>query len=160
MRRSSSARTLGLEAFTVLLVCLSDSWYGQIHSLPYAGRSLPGRGTAPERIAVCIKIGTRARKKRTDMGHAYAGGLKPPERMSHACKASAVRWRAFVLFRVFLYHSAFSFYALMCLSSVLVLVEEEVFFAGVVGPDVFYAFIDLTLIFHLLQVFYYFERST
>ena len=55
MRHSSSARTLGLEAFTVLLVCLSDSWCGQIHSLPYAGRSLPGRGTAPERIAVCIK---------------------------------------------------------------------------------------------------------
>ena len=33
---------------------------------------------------------------------------------------------------------------------ILLLVEEEIFFAGVVGPDVFDALVDFALIFHLL----------
>ena len=37
------------------------------------------------------------------------------------------------------------------------LVEEEVFFAGVVGPDIFDAFVDFAFVFHLLKVFDDFE---
>ena len=40
------------------------------------------------------------------------------------------------------------------------LVEEEIFFAGIIGPDIFYTFIYFTFIFHLLQVFNNFERCT
>lgn len=36
-------------------------------------------------------------------------------------------------------------------------VEEEVFFGGVVGPDVFDAFVGLAFVFHFLKVLDYFE---
>ena len=44
-------------------------------------------------------------------------------------------------------------------SLVFILVEEEVVVAGVVGPDVFDAFVDLALIFDLLEILYHLHRS-
>ena len=44
-------------------------------------------------------------------------------------------------------------------SLVFILVEEEVVVAGVVGPDVFDAFVDLAFIFDLLEILYYLHRS-
>ena len=40
---------------------------------------------------------------------------------------------------------------------ILVLVEEEVFFGGVVGPDVFDAFVGFAFVFDFLKVFDYFH---
>ena len=48
---------------------------------------------------------------------------------------------------------------LVCLS-ILILVEEEVFFGGVVGPDVFYAFVGVAFVFDFLEVFDNFERGS
>ena len=42
---------------------------------------------------------------------------------------------------------------------ILVFVEEEVFFGGVVGPDVFDAFVSVAFVFDFLEVFDYFERG-
>ncbi len=42
---------------------------------------------------------------------------------------------------------------------VFLFVEEEVVVAGVVGPDVFDAFVDLALIFDLLEILYHLHRS-
>ena len=36
---------------------------------------------------------------------------------------------------------------------VFVLVEEEIFFCGIVGPDVFDALVHIAFVFNLLQVF-------
>lgn len=41
--------------------------------------------------------------------------------------------------------------------SILILIEEKVFFSGIIGPDVFNAFIDFTFVLNLLQVFDYFK---
>ena len=40
---------------------------------------------------------------------------------------------------------------------VFVFVEEEVFFGGVVGPDVFDGFVGFAFVFDFLEVFDYFE---
>ena len=45
---------------------------------------------------------------------------------------------------------------LVCLS-IFVLVEEEVFFGGVVGPDVFDGFVGVAFVFDFLKVLDYFE---
>ena len=39
-----------------------------------------------------------------------------------------------------------------CFVSILVLVEEEVFLGGVVGPDILDGFVDVALVLYLLQV--------
>ena len=41
---------------------------------------------------------------------------------------------------------------LLRLFLILILVEQEVFLGGIVGPDVFNAFIDIAFVFYLLQV--------
>ncbi len=41
--------------------------------------------------------------------------------------------------------------------SILLLVEEEVFFGGVVGPDIFDAFVGFAFVFDFLEVFDYFH---
>ena len=41
---------------------------------------------------------------------------------------------------------------------VFVLVEEEVFFCRIVGPDVLDALVDVTLILYLLQILQHFKR--
>lgn len=41
--------------------------------------------------------------------------------------------------------------------SILLFVEEEVFFGGVVGPDVFDAFVGFAFVFDFLKVLYHFE---
>ena len=43
---------------------------------------------------------------------------------------------------------------------IFLLVEEEVFFAGVVGPNVFDTLIDFTFVFHFLEVLDDFERNS
>ena len=43
---------------------------------------------------------------------------------------------------------------------ILVLVEQEIFLGGVVGPNLFDTLVDITLVFYLLQVLQYFEGST
>ena len=43
---------------------------------------------------------------------------------------------------------------------VLILVEQEIFFSRIVGPDVFDALIHLTFILNLLQILQYFEWSS
>ena len=49
------------------------------------------------------------------------------------------------------------FYLCPQIGLVLFFVEEEVFFGGVVGPDVFNAFVCFALVFHFLEVFNHFE---
>ncbi len=41
---------------------------------------------------------------------------------------------------------------------VFLLVEEEIFFRRVVGPNFLYAFVYVAVIFYLLQIFEYFKR--
>ena len=43
---------------------------------------------------------------------------------------------------------------------ILLFVEEEIFFAGIIRPNIFNTFINLAFIFHFLKVFDNFERST
>ncbi len=50
-----------------------------------------------------------------------------------------------------------SFYFLRLL--VLLFIKEEVFFTWIIRPNVFHAFVNFTFIFHLLQVFDYFQGS-
>ena len=42
---------------------------------------------------------------------------------------------------------------------ILLLVEEEIVFRGVVGPNIFYRLIDVAFVFDLLKVFQYFQRG-
>ena len=55
-----------------------------------------------------------------------------------------------------LVHCFISCYA-QCGSLIFLFVEEEVFIGGVVGPDVFDAFVGVAFVFHFLEVFDYFE---
>lgn len=43
---------------------------------------------------------------------------------------------------------------------ILILVEEEVFFGGVVGPYVFDGLVDFAFLFEFLEVFYHFHRGS
>lgn len=44
-------------------------------------------------------------------------------------------------------------------TSILVLVKEKIFVAWVVGPQVFDALVDLTVLLNLLEILDYFERG-
>lgn len=42
---------------------------------------------------------------------------------------------------------------------IFLLIKKEILFARIIRPNIFYTFIDFAFIFHLLQVFDYFQRS-
>lgn len=43
---------------------------------------------------------------------------------------------------------------------ILVLVEQEVFFSRIIGPNVFDSFVDVAFVFKFLKIFNYFHRRT
>ena len=57
----------------------------------------------------------------------------------------------------FLFIQLIIFYLLAYRGLILLFVEEEVVFGGVVGPDFFDAFVGFAFVFHLLEVLDHFE---